>query len=1202
MLFCQATIIADLASKFRIWLGIKMDPAHLHPAELEYELNVRDTFPVETVNFRAKEALLRKKMLAEARGEHPPPLLSVFDSRTELEACLRTIEDIKSKLSPMYSGVSIPSELLSRALHVDGRLRRIQCGTSVMGENRQSLIVEATRLARRLETLNTEFIRSGIGLGRRQNRGVESSRASASAVNESRMVGGNDMGRNPNISDPIGLSRIGDQLGGGVPGFANRSVRPIDDGPIDIDERTKALGALPISENSILLHPNSQLRAQSTPFNSGNSLQIPTNSGAAQIMDVPDIDSNQRETGDGNDREPSGGAEAGIEGISVNDQVQLENGREPNRLTHERGVNNNRNGREILERQPINANYPVGTDHGWPSENHALSRRDYVNESLLANVSNGRLDFTSTDEPRDLCTNDLSRNQNICLDPSCPRLDHLSQRTEQRGGESQNERPQFIYTESEPYPRSNHVTNLETSGRNFTGERPPFSRFNDENVQSDRRYSPPPSRLPRPVNYSNHQPSQTLGHDHIRAPFAGLQLRNNSEGFAEIVRNRETYTSHVHEPPRMSATDGSNVARPIPLQGRQPIGFSRSNPSEFNRDHHDGRTRETVSQQQCRSVFTNPINRLERPPPLSIQADRVRNDVIGVSSLQSGRAGIGNARGENVGWSRQVDFGLDTGGGLRQSNSPFQRPSYRDIYRYENGPIGGSNNDRYERYVEPESRRSVTRNVRWADDRYDEYERYRAPEGADNRYYRGTIVRPLDSFGVARRDGSPIYHDGLPVQHEYHRDSSDNRYGGEYRRENENRYQFENGYGHERYRNGVEPISAATHYSGEMNPPYNSRYREYEDDADDDYYSRGNILRGPMENYANSRAAYPNRPIERYEGSVRTPSGQNGGPRRLSEGHFRSGVPIARWKILYSGDAPAKPNEVNIHDFLDLCRMYSLSENVSEETLLQQIVHLLTGRARAWFQSVYRDIYTWGEFEKAIKDKFLPDDYNFWLLSDIENRRQKKNEPVGTYINDMVMKYRAMPLPVPDQQKIYTIRKNLLPHFINCLAAIKISTLVELEEVCKRVESTQALGRIKPAEPLPFMRNGRQAMRPRYVDEIEYEDSEYEVESDSDVGADLAAIGAERRVKDRKRFKREKPRMKARKPSASSDKREEETEELGCFNCLRHGHYFKDCPEERNGIFCYRCGRRDVRVADSHQCPKNPPRCSEKSEQPANNQ
>lgn len=152
------------------------------------------------------------------------------------------------------------------------------------------------------------------------------------------------------------------------------------------------------------------------------------------------------------------------------------------------------------------------------------------------------------------------------------------------------------------------------------------------------------------------------------------------------------------------------------------------------------------------------------------------------------------------------------------------------------------------------------------------------------------------------------------------------------------------------------------------------------------------------------------------------------------------------------------------------------------------------------------------------------------------------------------------------------------------------------------MESTQALGRIKPAEPLPFMRNGRPAMRPRYVDEIDYADSEYEVESDSDVGADLAAIGAERRVKDRKRFKREKPRMKARKPSASSDKREEETEELGCFNCLRHGHYFKDCPEERNGIFCYRCGRRDVRVADSHQCPKNLPRCSEKSEQPANYQ
>lgn len=1176
-----------------------MDPAHLHPAELEYELNVRDVFPVETVNFRAKEALLRKKMLAEARGEHPPPLLSVFDPRTELEACLKTIEDIKSKLSPMYSGVSIPSELLSRALHVDGRLRRIQCGTSVMGENRQNLIVEATRLARRLETLNTEFIRSGIGLGKRLNRGVENSRASTSAVNESRMVGGEDLRRNPNISDPIGMSRNGDQLDRGVPGFANRSVRPIVEGPIDIDERTRALGAIPVSENSILLHPSSQLRAQSTPLTSSNSLQIRTSSGDAHIMDVPDIDSNRRENGGGNSRDPSGEANESAEEVSVNDHVQLENARVQNRLATGQGGIDNRNENGNLGRQPINEGYVAGTGHAWPSENHDLSRRDYVNESLLAHASNGRHDLSS---PENLCTTDLRRNQNIYLDSSYPRMNQLSQRTEQRAGESRYERPQFIHTQSEPYPRSN---NLPSSDRYMTGERFLFSQFNDENVPSSRRLSPPPSRLPRPVNYPNHRPSQTLGDGHVRTPFAELQIRNDFERPTEVVRNRETYALNAHEPPIMSTTDGSSVARPIPLQGGQPIGSSRSNPSEFIREHNDGPTRETVSQQQCRSVFTNPINRLERCPPFSLQAVRDQNDMMGASSLQCARAEFRNEpRGENVGLSRQVGFGLDTGGGPRQSNSPFPRLPARDAYRYEVGPIGGSNNDQYERYVEPGPRRSVTRSVRWADDRYDEFERYRAPEGPDSRYHHGSIARPLDNFGVVRQGSSSIYHDRHPWQHERHRGSYDNLCGVEYLRENENRYQLENRNRHDRFRNEDDPLSAAMHYrpSGEMSRPYTSRLVEYEDEADDGYYSRGNTLRGRMGNYVNPRVAYPNRPVERYDGPVWAPSWQNGGARRPSGGHYRSGVPVARWKILYSGDAPAKPNEVNIHDFLDLCRMYSLSENVSEETLLQQIVHLLTGRARAWFQSVYREIYTWGEFEKAVKDKFLPDDYNFWLLSDIENRRQKKNEPVGTYINDMIMKYRAMPLPVPDQQKIYTIRKNLLPHFINCLAAVKISTLVELEEVCKRVESTQALGRLKPAEPLPFARTGRPPLRPRYVDEIDYEDSEYEIESDSEAGGDIAAIGAERRVKDRKRFKRDKPRMGARKPSALSDKREEETDELGCFNCLRHGHLFKDCPEDRNGIFCYRCGRRDVRAADAHQCPKNLPRCSEKSEQPASNQ
>lgn len=387
--------------------------------------------------------------------------------------------------------------------------------------------------------------------------------------------------------------------------------------------------------------------------------------------------------------------------------------------------------------------------------------------------------------------------------------------------------------------------------------------------------------------------------------------------------------------------------------------------------------------------------------------------------------------------------------------------------------------------------------------------------------------------------------------------------------------------------------------TGQSGPPLD-RYGDYTDRLD---------YRGEQDHYENRiRNRGSGRPEYGYREQVADPWGHED-YRGRPEGWSRSGLPIARWKILYSGDAPMKPNEVDIHDFLDLCRMFSRSENVSERALLQQVVHLLTDRARSWFQNVYHEIYTWGQFEKMLKEKFLPDDYNYWLLSEIENRKQSRGEAVGIYINDMIMKYRALPLPVPEQQKVYTVRRNLLPHFVNCLAPIKMSTLSELEEVCKRVESSQPLGRIKPPEPpifpkVPYVRTTPRA--PRYVNELEYEEEccgeEYDSESDREESRDLMAVknNSNKKKREKRRFKRPHAKEAPKKAPTPELREDREVPPIDCYNCGQVGHGFNEFTVPRDGkVFCYRCGKPDVRTADPHSCPKNEPRCSDKTEQPS---
>lgn len=102
---------------------------------------------------------------------------------------------------------------------------------------------------------------------------------------------------------------------------------------------------------------------------------------------------------------------------------------------------------------------------------------------------------------------------------------------------------------------------------------------------------------------------------------------------------------------------------------------------------------------------------------------------------------------------------------------------------------------------------------------------------------------------------------------------------------------------------------------------------------------------------------------------------------------IRKSVPVNQWRISFSGEEKSEvKTDLNIHDFLEQVEMFSRAENIPEPELLRQIVHLLHGRARAWYQNVYRQIFSWQQFIQAIKEKFLPLDNLFNLLLEMENR------------------------------------------------------------------------------------------------------------------------------------------------------------------------------------------------------------------------
>lgn len=303
----------------------------------------------------------------------------------------------------------------------------------------------------------------------------------------------------------------------------------------------------------------------------------------------------------------------------------------------------------------------------------------------------------------------------------------------------------------------------------------------------------------------------------------------------------------------------------------------------------------------------------------------------------------------------------------------------------------------------------------------------------------------------------------------------------------------------------------------------------------------------------NDRPHFPR--ASAYNGDDRPECGRP----RLTSRPMRKSVPVNQWRITFSGDGRG----LHLYDFLSQVSLFQRSEMISDEELMYSLVHLLNGRARQWYASLGDSIDSWEEMIEALKDEFLPLDYDYHLLNDISTRRQKTTESFGEYITLMKSLFRWLNVPIAEAHKVFIVRKNLLPRYSMGVAANNLRTLRELTEVCRRIDSATAAAAPSRTAGLPFENSSyypnvgtRNTSAPRTAQVAEV-NCEYDVD-DQFCGSEICALRRGQGQGNSGAYK--------------------------CYNCQKDGHVFRSCPAPREGIFCYNCGGKDVTVKNCGKC------------------
>lgn len=240
--------------------------------------------------------------------------------------------------------------------------------------------------------------------------------------------------------------------------------------------------------------------------------------------------------------------------------------------------------------------------------------------------------------------------------------------------------------------------------------------------------------------------------------------------------------------------------------------------------------------------------------------------------------------------------------------------------------------------------------------------------------------------------------------------------------------------------------------------------------------------------------------------------------------------PVASWNLVFSGNSSGK----SLNDFLSQVQMYARADGVSNLELLRAAVYLFTGPALTWYRAYGPRLVSWEHLVQTLRQEFLPYDYDYGLLREIEQRKQGKGESFAMFLANMEMMYRGLQYTiVPEQQMIDTIMRNLLPYYAEKLVMCHIVSIRDLSLYCRRIENFQfrmnkQSDNVSPLLEPQFAYRGKPIQK-NFINAIE-ENSE-----------PLAIV----------------PRHTAR---------------VSCFNCQGTDHDHKNCPSPKLRIFCYNCG------------------------------
>lgn len=261
-----------------------------------------------------------------------------------------------------------------------------------------------------------------------------------------------------------------------------------------------------------------------------------------------------------------------------------------------------------------------------------------------------------------------------------------------------------------------------------------------------------------------------------------------------------------------------------------------------------------------------------------------------------------------------------------------------------------------------------------------------------------------------------------------------------------------------------------------------------------------------------------------------------------------------------------------VRSFIQKLDEFRISKGISEEKMLLSAIDVFVGDALHWYRSIRDRVQNWRHLIACLKEDFDTPDYDYQMAAEIRQRTQGEDESITVYLAIMEGMFSRLSKPLDDEAKLEIVLHNIRPCYAIIIAASSsVKSIGELRIICKNYEGIKV--RAENFKEPPF------ASSTTLAPEFSYQSSKRKNTNTQNA----KFYGRANQFDSQRRFEP----AHAQSFKTSEIQTSEISKKPYCHRCRVDTHYMKDCTAERV-IFCFKCGKKDVRTPDCPVCnPKN---------------